>query len=282
MSDRPRPNPDRSAPCSNGARATLQRAQGRVAVAERWREATAELGGRDVRVRVQEDGQRLLLAIEDHGLWAIDRPTGQVEIVSPPPDDAAAARVLDGPIRLLTLAERGIHVLHASAIAATNGGVVALTAPSGIGKSTLAAIARRIGRERVADDLLPVSITADGRPLALPRFEQPKLPADSQYPPDAGDERPLMAIVRLDRGPAATWAPYSARAAMDLVLGATVATRVYSKAALAAHLAFCGGIGGAVGEGRLTCGRLTVPDRPEDLETAVREALAVLDSALAR
>lgn len=242
----------------------------------------AELGGRIVWIRVLEDGQRLLLKIEDHGLWAIDRPTGQIEIVSPPPDDAAAARVLDGPIRLLTLAERGIHVLHASAIAATDGGVVALTAPSGIGKSTLAAIARRIGRERVADDLLPVSVAPDGGVFAHPHFEQPKLPADAQYPPDAPDERPLTAIVRLERGPAATWTPLPARAAMDLVLGATVATRVYSKAALADHLAFSGRIGRAVGEGSLGCGRLTVPDRPEAIETAVREALCVLDAALAR
>jgi energy-coupling factor transporter ATP-binding protein EcfA2 len=242
----------------------------------------AELGGRDVRVRVQEDGQRLLLAIEDHGLWAIHRPTGRVEIVSPPPDDAAAARVLDGPIRLLSLAERGIHVLHAAAIGATDGALVALTAPSGTGKSTFAAIASRIGRERAADDLLPVTISPDGEFVALPRFEQPKLSAEAQYPPDAPDERSLTAIVRLERGPEASWTPFPARAAMDLVLGATVATRVYSKAALAAHLAFCGSIGGAVGEGRIACGRLTVPDRPEAIETAVRDALAVLDAALAR
>jgi hypothetical protein len=245
-----------------------------------WRIADAELAGNKLRVNIAEDGPRTILAIEGHGIWAIDRKTGEVEVISPAPDDESAALAFDGPVRLHALAERGVHVLHASAIAAPGGGLAALTAPSGIGKSTFAAWARALGWERCADDLLPIARAADGEFVARPHFAQPKLSPDEQYPLDAPGERPLAALVQLERGEVASWTPLSARAAMELVLRSTVATRVYSKAALATHLGFCQSFGVAVGDGRMTCGVLTVPHRPEAIDSAVREALAVLDAAL--
>jgi energy-coupling factor transporter ATP-binding protein EcfA2 len=245
-----------------------------------WRETTAELTGSAVAVRMAEVGPCTILAVEGHGTWRVDRTTGQVEVVEPAADAQAAALALDGPVRLHMLAERGVHVLHASAIAASNGGLVALTAPSGVGKSTFAACAHALGRERAADDLLPIALAADGRFVARPHFPQPKLSPDEQYPHDAPNERSLAALVRLERGEVASWTRLSARAAMELALRSTVATRVYSKAALAAHLSFCQRFGEAVGEGRIACGVLTVPHRPEAIETAVREALDALDAAL--
>jgi energy-coupling factor transporter ATP-binding protein EcfA2 len=245
-----------------------------------WRVADAELAGVPVRVDIAEDGPWTLLAIEGHGAWALERASGRIEVIEPAPDAASATLALDGPVRLHVLAERGVHVLHASAIAASNGGLVALTASSGVGKSTFAACAHALGRERAADDLLPITRAADGRFVARPHFPQPKLSPDEQYPNDAPNERSLAALVRLERGEVASWRRLSARAAMELALRSTVATRVYSKAALAAHLRFCQRFGEAVGQGQIACGVLTVPHRPEAIETAVREALDVLDAAL--
>jgi hypothetical protein len=230
--------------------------------------------------RVALDGHLTLLEIEGHGSWSIDNGNGSVGVIIPAPSAETATLALDGPVRLHALAERGVHVLHASAIAAPDGGLVALTAPSGVGKSTFATGAWALGRERCADDLLPIALDATGHVVARPHFPQPKLAADQQYPPDAPAERHIAALVRLERGEQAGWAPLPARAAMDLVLRSTVATRVYSKAALAAHLSFCQRVGVAVGEGRIACGVLTVAHRPDAIETAVREALGVLDAAL--
>lgn len=245
-----------------------------------WRETTAELAGCPVMARLAFDGPLTLLEIEGHGTWAIDRGDGSVEVIVPAPSTEAAALAFEGPVRLHALAERGVHVLHASAIASPDARLVALTAPSGVGKSTFAAWARALGWERCADDLLPITRAADGEFVARPHFAQPKLSPDEQYPLDAPGDRPLAALVQLERGEVARWTPLSARAAMELVLRSTVATRVYSKAALATHLGFCQSFGVAVGDGRMTCGVLTVPHRPEAIDSAVREALAVLDAAL--
>lgn len=271
---KPRPTPPPASPASSLAR------PGAGAVSLEWRLADAELAGRPVLVRIAEDGPRTILAIDGHGTWAIEPTSGRFEVVEPAPDAESAALALEGPVRLHALAERGVHVLHAAAIASPDGRLVALTAPSGSGKSTFAACAWALGRERAADDLLPLTQAADRGFVARPHFPQPKLSAEQQYPLDAPDERPLGALVRLKRGDIAGWTPLSARAAMDLALRSTVATRVYSKAALAAHLGFCQRVGAAVDEGRIACGVLTVPHRPEAIETAVREALDVLDAAL--
>lgn len=242
----------------------------------------AELDGRPVAIAVTEERSRAILAIEGHGTWAVERATGRIDVIEPAPDAEAAARALEGPVRLHVLAEHGVHVLHASAIAMPTGALVALTAPSGVGKSTFAAGARALGCERCADDLLPIAMDATGHFVGRPHFPQPKLAADLQYPADAPAERRLTALVRLERGEQAGWAPLPARAAMDLALRSTVATRVYSKAALGAHLGFCQRLGVAVAEGRIACGVLTVPHRPDAVSEAVREALAVLDAALRR
>lgn len=272
--------PSDARPAPTGRSKAAATTKGRDGLA--WRVADAELAGVAVRVDMAEVGPCTILAVEGHGTWRVDRTTGQVEVVEPAADAQAAALALEGPVRLHVLAERRVHVLHASAIASPDGRLVALTAPSGVGKSTFAACAWALGRERAGDDLLPIAHSTDRGFVARPHFPQPKLSADQQYPLDAPDERPLGALVRLERGDIADWAPLPARAAMDLALRSTVATRVYSKAALAAHLAFCQRFGAAVGEGRIACGVLTVPHRPDAIETAVSEALAVLDAALER
>jgi hypothetical protein len=69
---------------------------------------------------------------------------------------------------------------------------------------------------------------------------------------------------------------------MDLVLRSTVATRIYTRSALASHLAFCRRVAEAVRDDRIACGTLTVADRPGAIVSAVSEALTLLDAALAR
>jgi hypothetical protein len=160
---------------------------------------------------------------------------------------AAADRVLEralGAPLALALAERGIYLLHAAALA-TPAGAVALAADSGVGKSTLAAAAAadtaQRGWTRIADDLLPVRLGA--RPEALPHFPQLKLAPAEQYPAAAAERLPLAAVVELDRLAPAAEPPASQRlgpAAAALALArATAAARLFDGELLAAHLAAC-------------------------------------------
>jgi hypothetical protein len=247
-----------------------------------WRRTIAELAGRRVQVRMAESNASTWLSIEGHGVWAIDRASGRIDLVEPAPDCAATTLALEGPVRLLAMAELGSYAIHAAALGTSDGGLAALTAPSGVGKSTFAALARTMGRERAADDLLPIGLDATESIVARPHLAQPKLGPSEQYPPHAPAERALRALVRLERGKTAAWNPLPAKAAMDLVLRSTVATRIYTRSALASHLAFCRRVAEAVRDDRIACGTLTVADRPGAIVSAVSEALTLLDAALAR
>lgn len=75
----------------------------------------------------------------------------------------------------VVLHQRGRLVLHASAVA-VGGKAVALLAPSGGGKSTLAAALHRRGHDIVADDVLAVDASgATTAPVVFPGFPQVKL-----------------------------------------------------------------------------------------------------------
>jgi ABC-type multidrug transport system fused ATPase/permease subunit len=95
-----------------------------------------------------------------HGLadFALDMAAGtatiEVTASSPPGMDEVLAA---GPVLALALALRGQPCLHASAVS-IRGQAVAFTAPSGGGKSTLAALACRAGAELVVDDTLAVAV----------------------------------------------------------------------------------------------------------------------------
>jgi hypothetical protein len=123
------------------------------------------------------------------------------------PRPGAAADVLRlyllGPVLGLLLHQRGLLVLHASAVA-IDGGVAAFLGHSGRGKSTTAAMLHARGCAVVADDVVAVDLGASGGPVALPGFPQLKLWPDAitalgETPGDlprihAGEEKRARAV----------------------------------------------------------------------------------------
>jgi hypothetical protein len=74
--------------------------------------------------------------------------------------------------------QRGILPLHASAILA-KGRIAAFAGPSGIGKSTTAALMGSLGYKVLTDDILPVSLNRHSVPGAWPFLRRLKLEKDS-------------------------------------------------------------------------------------------------------
>ena len=79
-----------------------------------------------------------------------------------------------GMVLAAVLQQRGLLVLHASAVA-FNGDAVAFLGGSGWGKSTLAATLYARGHPLVADDLVAVDVGGRENPIVLPGFPQLKL-----------------------------------------------------------------------------------------------------------
>ena len=79
-----------------------------------------------------------------------------------------------GMVLAAVLQQRGLLVLHASAVA-FNGDAVAFLGASGWGKSTLAATLYARGHPLVADDLVAVDLGGRENPIVLPGFPQLKL-----------------------------------------------------------------------------------------------------------
>jgi hypothetical protein len=255
------------------------RSSAEMGVAADWSESlcaaiTAEFYERPVVVRSGRIGAIDLLELDALGAWAIDGGSGAISMLRAPLDSALLADILEGPVLLHALAGFGAFALHASAVRWQDGAVQALIADSGTGKSTLAAHAIAHGWQRVADDLLPVTAEGERGALAWPRYRQPKLPADAQWP--GPESLPLGALVALQRGPSTRREALTPAAAADLFLRNTVATRIFSRAGLAAHLQASAAIAGEVAKGKLAAWRLTVPDRADDLSGAAAEALAAL------
>jgi hypothetical protein len=103
------------------------------------------------------------------------------EITFAPPSDASSGLIrlyLLGPVLGLLLHQRGLFVLHASAVALETG-VVAFLGHSGRGKSTTAAILHARGGAVVADDAVALDLAAPGGPAALPGLSHLKLWPDA-------------------------------------------------------------------------------------------------------
>ncbi len=79
-----------------------------------------------------------------------------------------------GPVLAALLHQRGLLVLHASAVA-MNGNVVAFLGNGGWGKSTTARLLHERGHSFVADDLIAVFPDAEGAPVVYPGIFQFKL-----------------------------------------------------------------------------------------------------------
>lgn len=94
-----------------------------------------------------------------------------------PDEDALRLFVLGAGLGVL-LHQRGLLVLHASAVAMADG-VVGFIGAKGWGKSTTAAILHQRGHALISDELLVVRFDDQGRPWVIPGSPQIKLWADA-------------------------------------------------------------------------------------------------------
>ena len=219
-------------------------------------DGSARVGLRECRVRSLAAPGRDLLEISGAGTFAMLHDQDRIELdPEPGAADAAVEEALLGPALALTLARRGVFVLHASAVV-LGGGVIGFLGESGAGKSTLARLLADEGAALAADDLLPVT---EG-PAALPRYPQLKLgPAEMAAIARLEPRYPLLALYELAPGEEVSVeelpAPTAVTAAA-LLIKHTVAGRLFPRDLLAAHLGFAADLAG-----RLPVRRLKVPRR---------------------
>jgi hypothetical protein len=215
----------------------------------------ARVGTRCCRVRSLAGPDRDFLEISGAGVFAIGR--GGIEVdPEPGADEAAVEEALLGPVLALSMARRGVFVLHASAVVLDNG-VVGFLGESGAGKSTLARLLAETGEAKLAaDDLLAVGPDA----AALPHYPQLKLgPASMAAIAELASSYPLLALCVLEPAPpdakvgGETLPPGSAAAHL---LRHTIAGSLFARDLLAEHLAFAAGLAG-----RVPVRRLAVPRR---------------------
>ena len=104
---------------------------------------------------------------------------GREIIVDPSPngDIGLLQLVLIGAVMAVLLYQRGLLVLHASAVE-VNGSGVAFVGAKGAGKSTLAAVLCSRNHSLLADDVVAIDL-AGNTPSVLPAFPQIKLLPDS-------------------------------------------------------------------------------------------------------
>jgi len=95
---------------------------------------------------------------------------------APDVDDALLAFPLLGPVMALLLHQRGLLILHASAIA-VGGKSAVFMGDKGAGKSTTASAMIRAGHRLLTDDVVALDLTA--QPMIVPGFPQLKLAADA-------------------------------------------------------------------------------------------------------
>ncbi|TGV75989.1 serine kinase, partial [Mesorhizobium sp. M2D.F.Ca.ET.145.01.1.1] len=76
------------------------------------------------------------------------------------------------------LHQRGLLVLHASAIAVTGRGAIFM-GDKGAGKSTTASALIRAGHDLLTDDVVALDLANPNQPMIVPGFPQIKLAADA-------------------------------------------------------------------------------------------------------
>jgi hypothetical protein len=118
--------------------------------------------------------QEVCLCFRDGGAYLIRN--GNEIIIQPSPNVAEQVIRLGvlGPALSMLLHQRGLLVLHGSAML-VDGQAIACLGNSGDGKSTMAAALTRRGHSLVADDLAVVDFDSDQVPFLLPGFPQLKL-----------------------------------------------------------------------------------------------------------
>lgn len=154
---------------------------------------------------------------------------------------SALTAVLCGPALLLALAWQGIYCLHASALCtrADDPAVTVLLADSGIGKSTVAAVAATQGGLALVDDLCPMSIDAQGRLTIRPRFVQLKWSESQHWPANQPASLPIARLGLLQRGACTAARLATLHELLRMLLAHTVAARLFDAQLLQRHLYFC-------------------------------------------
>lgn len=222
--------------------------------------------------------------------------------VDPAPgiDDELLAFPLLGPVMALLLHQRGLLVLHASAVN-VGGRSVIFMGDKGAGKSTTAGAMIRAGHRLLTDDVVALDLSNAGRPTILPGFPQLKLAADAagairiedaevrpQVHPqiDKAQHRlregfsaeavPASRIYVLERGERAAVSPLPAAGALPAIIRFSYVTRFGRQALVgdsaSTHLRQCAELAGQIG----VC-RLEVPSGLERID----EAVALIENDLA-
>ena len=126
----------------------------------------ALFGGNDQAAYLQWPGITTLLA-----------KGGNTLIVDPDPDKTETQLlnlyILSEALGLI-LYQRGLFLLHASAIKVGEQ-VVIFAGPPGAGKSTTAAAFAKLGHTVLADDMVAMSLDSPGKPMVYPAFPQIKI-----------------------------------------------------------------------------------------------------------
>jgi hypothetical protein len=201
--------------------------------------------------------------------------------VDPAPgvDDPLLAFPLLGPVMALALHQRGLLVLHASAIA-VGGKSVIFMGDKGAGKSTTAGAMIRAGHRLLTDDVVALDLSDPERPMTLPGFPQLKLAADAagaislgraevrpQVHPQidkaqhrlrdgfAAEAAPVSRLYILERGARAAISPLTGAAALPAVIKFSYVMRFGRQAlpgeSASVHLSQCAQVAGRVGVSRL-------------------------------
>lgn len=127
---------------------------------------------------IRADQNEVLLAWGQVGLALIRN--GHEVVIDPAPGalEEAIRLLLTGAVLGVLLHQRGLTVLHASAVAIDHQ-VVAFIGDKGAGKSSTAAALYARGHTLVTDDLLPIRFDSAGQAWVLPGFPQLKLWPDT-------------------------------------------------------------------------------------------------------
>jgi hypothetical protein len=215
-------------------------------------------------------------------------------------DDPLLAFPLLGPVLALALHQRGLLVLHASAIAVGGKSVIFL-GDKGAGKSTTAGAMIRAGHRLLTDDVVALDLSDPGRPMLLSGFPQLKLAADAadairleqvdvrpqvhpqidkaQHRLRQGFSAEAVAVSRiyvLERGEEAAISPLPSLAALPAIIKFSYITRFGRQAltgdSAAMHLGQSAQLAGRIGVSRL--------EVPTGL-ARIDEAVALIEGDLA-
>ncbi|CDX26557.1 conserved hypothetical protein [Mesorhizobium sp. ORS 3324] len=222
--------------------------------------------------------------------------------VDPAPgiDDPLLAFPLLGPVLALTLHQRGLLILHASAIA-VGGQSAIFMGDKGAGKSTMAGAMIRAGHLLITDDVVALDLSDASQPMILPGFPQLKLATDAagairigqaevrpQVHPQidkeqhrlrqgfSGEAVPAARIYVLERGDQAAITPLPGTSALPAVIKFSYVTRFGRQALVgdfaSTHLSQCARLAAETGVRRL--------EVPAGLER-IDEAVALIERDLA-